>query len=64
LLVDTNVVIPLEPLATRSVEASSRTAMELARRAQESGALVVLHPAQHDDIERDPDEARRSLRRL
>ncbi len=64
LLVDTNVVIPLEPLATRSVEASSKTAMDLARRAQESGALVLLHPAQRDDIERDRDESRRDLRRL
>lgn len=62
LLLDTNVLIPLEPTSPTEVEAGSPRAFKVANLAQQVGAGLFLHPAQIDDLQADKDEARRALR--
>ncbi len=64
LLLDTNVLIPLEPTTLEAVEELSRPALDFVRRAQAGGAKLLLHPAQRRDLARDPVRDRRLLRQL
>ena len=62
LLIDTNVLIPLEPGSKADLEPMTSVAIELIRTAQQVGAVIYLHPIQRKDIEQDKDLDRRSLR--
>ena len=57
ILIDTNVVIPLED-STRVLEESLS---KLVRLASENGHQLLAHPASYDDIARDPDKKRRDI---
>jgi len=61
-LIDTNVLIQLEPTAISDFEPGTNAVFEFARRVSESGGQLYVHPAARDDIERDKDEERRKLR--
>ncbi len=63
-LLDTNIIIPLEPATAADVEPASTEAMRLFKTAQEVGAGLFIHPQQSRDIQNDADESRRSLRVL
>ncbi len=62
LLLDTNIIIPLEPGSTVDLEAASPDAIRLFQIAQEVGAGLFVHPEQSRDIANDTDENRRKLR--
>lgn len=62
LLIDTNVLIPLEPGSKSDLEPMTSVAVELVRTAQQVGATIYLHPIQRKDIEQDKDLDRRALR--
>lgn len=62
LLIDTNVLIPLEPGSTKDLEPMTSVAADLVRTAQQIGATVYLHPIQRKDIEQDKDPDRQALR--
>lgn len=57
ILIDTNVVIPLED-STRVLEESLS---KLVRLASENGHQLLAHPSCYDDIARDPDSSRRAI---
>lgn len=63
LLVDTNILIPLEPATPEGAEPTTAIAAELVRLAQGSHPIVV-HPESLAELASDPDEHRRSLRRV
>lgn len=62
LLIDTNVLIPLEPGSKTDLEPMTSAATDLFRTAQQIGATLYLHPIQRSDIEQDKDLDRRALR--
>lgn len=64
LLLDTNIIIPLEPGSLSDIEPTSAEAMRLFKLAQEVGAGLFIHPQQAKDIENDTDNDRRKLRLL
>lgn len=61
-LIDTNVLIPLEPANDGTTALLAARAAELNRRAVQGGHQVFVHPAMHRDIRRDKVEWRRDLR--
>jgi GNAT superfamily N-acetyltransferase len=63
-LLDTNVVIALEPTAPDAVEAGTAGALAFAKLASEGKHELAIHPAIQADFERDPRQARRDLRQL
>ncbi len=63
-LIDTNVLIPLEPTAPEGVERMTEPALELLRSIEEAQYQLFIHPATSIDLGRDPNEARRRLRGL
>jgi GNAT superfamily N-acetyltransferase/predicted nucleic acid-binding protein len=64
LLIDTNVLIPLEPTSPDQVEALTEPAARLVRAIEEAGYQLFVHPAMRVDVERDRDEERRQLREV
>ena len=62
LLIDTNVLIPLEPGSHLNLEPTMSVAAELVKTAQQVGAMIYLHPIQRMDIEQDKNADRRTLR--
>ncbi len=62
ILLDTNVLIPLEPTSPADVEESSPLAFHVASLAHQVGAGLFLHPAQIEDLQTDKDAARQTLR--
>ena len=62
LLIDTNVLIPLEPGVLADEEPGSQQAREMFKLAMETGSVVYLHPIQRQDIEQDKKADRRELR--
>jgi len=63
LLVDTNVLIPLEPAAPEGTEATTAVAAELVGLAQGVHPILV-HPVSLSELTGDPDQHRRSLRQV
>ncbi len=61
-LIDTNVLIPLEPTSPRHFEPGTDKAVEFVRLASQGGHQVFVHPAVQDDLRRDPDGERRAAR--
>ena len=62
LLLDTNILIPLEPTSTADLEPDSRQAFELSSLAQQVGAKLFVHPEQNTDLIADKNSDRRTLR--
>lgn len=62
LLLDTNIILPLEPASAADLESGSSRAVRLFNLAQEVGVGLFTHPQQILDIESDKDDARRQLR--
>jgi ribosomal protein S18 acetylase RimI-like enzyme len=63
-LIDTNVLIPLEIASPDSPEEHASGARDMARRISEAGCSIWIHEAALDDIKRDSDLVRRDLRLL
>jgi len=63
-LIDTNVLIPLEPTAPEQVEGMTEPALDLLRSIEAAGYQLFIHPDIRADISRDRDDARRRLREL
>jgi hypothetical protein len=61
-LVDTNVIIPLEPTNPSEQEALTATALQVASRAMAAGFQLYRHPATTADLSRDRNRERRQLR--
>ena len=61
-LLDTNIVIALDPIPDNRVEHGSDSAAEFLRLAFEFGAKIYLHPVSRRDHERDTCEARLQAR--
>jgi len=61
-LIDTNILIPLEPARPIDVEPKTNEALDLARTAAEGGHQLYVHPGTIDDVKRDGDAERRALR--
>ncbi len=64
IMLDTNVVIPLEPASPRDVEALSTVAAELMNVALSGHHEIFLHPLSRVDLARDKDAQRAEMRRL
>ena len=64
LLLDTNVLIPLEPTRTADVEPLTGAAAEMVRLSVEFRHQLYVHPAADADIDRDRNLPRRNLRRV
>jgi L-amino acid N-acyltransferase YncA len=63
-LIDTNVLIPLEPTEAGHVEAGTERATLFARLVAEGRHQLLLHPESSRDIDRDRDQRRRTTRQL
>ena len=63
-LLDTNIIIPLEPVSASDIESGSNSAMRLFNIAQEVGAGIFIHPQQARDIEQDTNTHRREQRQI
>lgn len=61
-LIDTNILISLEPTADTSIEPGAREAAEVARLIQQSANRIVVHPYVFADIARDGNQQRRAHR--
>lgn len=61
-LLDTNVVIPVEPTSTTDREAQTPVIASLIGAIATQGLDLYLHPGSIDDLQRDKDIVRRSLR--
>lgn len=61
-LIDTNIVIPLEPASKADLEAGSELAREFHRLAIKAGHQLFIHPLIQQDIDRDKDKDRARLR--
>lgn len=61
-LLDTNIVLPLEPVLPQGITPDANAAMELARLITESGNQSLLHPLVRADIANDADVDRRRVR--
>lgn len=61
LLIDTNVVIPLEPTRADEVHVNTPAAAELVRMAIQYSHTLCVHPAMSEDVARDDDAERRTM---
>lgn len=61
-LIDTNILISLEPTSDTAIEPGAREAAEVARMIQQSGNTIVVHPHVLADIARDGNHQRRAHR--
>lgn len=62
-LIDTNVLIALEPTSVKNREGQLLIAAEFSRLAQTVGWQIVTHPVQERDLDNDKDGERRALRK-
>jgi len=62
-LIDTNVVIPLEPTELGDLVPNTAQALEFHRLAANTGNEVLVHPDIHCDLDRDRNEQRAQVRR-
>lgn len=61
-LIDTNILISLEPTSGAAIEAGAAEAAEVARLIQQSNNTIFIHPLVVADIARDRDAVRRAHR--
>jgi GNAT superfamily N-acetyltransferase len=63
-LIDTNILIPLEPAGPGALPEKTPEAVEFSRLVTEVGSQLVIHPDQKEDILRDKDDDRRNARSI
>lgn len=63
-LLDTNILIPLEPLSGETVEQQTQAATDCVRSIMQAGHQVFIHPYAFKDIDKNLDGEKRSLRRI
>lgn len=63
ILIDTNIVLPLEPGSTVDLEVNTNNAILFHRLSSQSNNVLCVHPAIEYDLARDKDQARADLRR-
>ncbi|MFW8602478.1 GNAT family N-acetyltransferase [Desulfobacterota bacterium M19] len=63
-LIDTNIVIPLEPTSKVDLEINTDLAIKFHQLASSSESVVFIHPSIAKDLERDKLEERRELRKI
>jgi len=61
-LIDTNIVIPLEPTSRTDLEVNTNLALEFHNLCSRAGRKIFIHPAISYDIERDKNPDRKALR--
>lgn len=61
-LLDANELIPLEPTSPADLEAGTRIAADIVRRANELGFQLLVHPETIRELRKDPDPKRRHAR--
>jgi len=64
LLIDTNVLIPIEPTRPQDLEVGSALAADLVRLAHQAGGAVLIHPSSLVDLAQDTDSERRTTREV
>jgi hypothetical protein len=64
LLIDTNIVIPMEPGSYVDTEINTGSALEFHNLALRSGSILFVHKAIHYDLNRDKNTSRADMRRL
>jgi hypothetical protein len=62
-LIDTNIIIPLEPASKSDLELNSELAREFHRLSAKARYQLFVHPAIQYDLDRDKDRPRAELRR-
>ena len=62
-LIDTNILIPLEPASKLDLETNSELTREFHRLAIKAGHQLFVHPFIRQDIEQDKDIERAKLRK-
>lgn len=62
ILIDTNIVIPLEPASAGDLETMSEAAADLVATAAAGGHRLFVHPQSLEELASDRDEARREMR--
>ncbi len=62
-LIDTNILIPLEPTSSAEFKPESEQAIEFVRLGQSCGCGLYLHPYQEIDMENDKNAERKALRK-
>lgn len=63
-LLDTNILIPLEPASTADLEPTSKAVTGLVQVISKAGDAIRTHPFQLIDIDQDKNDSRRTLRRM
>lgn len=63
ILIDTNIIIPLEPSALTDFEINTELALRFHSLVQKSGSIIFVHPAVEYDFNRDKNEERIRLRK-
>jgi hypothetical protein len=61
ILVDTNIIIPLEPGSIRDFEVNTDAALEFHNLAQKSGSILCVHPLIQHDLSQDKNKERAKL---
>ena len=62
-LIDTNIVVPLEPAMTDDFGINTNKALKFYNLAQKSNNIICIHPAIQLDLIRDKNNERASLRK-
>ncbi|MCD4742748.1 MAG: hypothetical protein K8R67_09780, partial [Desulfobacteraceae bacterium] len=63
ILIDTNIVIPLEPSLTTDFGINTNAALKFHRLVQKSDSVLFVHPLIGHDISRDKNKERKKLRK-
>ena len=63
ILIDTNIVLPLEPGSYIDVEINTEKAVLLHNLTNQSGNTLCIHPAIEHDLEKDENKERAAIRR-
>ena len=63
ILIDTNIIIPLEPGSITDFEINTKIALEFHRLVQKSDNVIYIHPAVEFDLNRDKNVDRMALRK-
>ena len=61
-LIDTNIVIPLEPTAKVDLAINTEIAIKFHKLASSSSSILFVHPAITEDLKRDKNDERKELR--
>ncbi|MDE2223157.1 MAG: GNAT family N-acetyltransferase [Candidatus Omnitrophica bacterium] len=61
-LIDTNILIPLEPASAKDLEPVFSLGPDFVRLTQNSGSKIFVHPVIQHDLDKDKDKDRRALR--